>query len=260
MSCLNTSVSFLRLCYHTALIGRLGKHLKLLIDPKEVRLLPRPTDPYLWQYLPERGHLFTKQLSKHNIGAFREICRELGSSIIVFARDNSNEAWTNEENSAFNEEITGDNSNVRTCPVVSYQNGRKRQSSEADFLQESPSFIQRIKGLELRNEELRSQLGAAESLANERTLVIEQMQIENASLARHIGQLQATLQHRNTEALQRTRLVDAYEIKVQTLEVCLQDWGTRLKALQEGFTKASTECTLIERVKKGPTECYEKLF
>jgi len=59
--------------------------LGLGIDPREVRLIPYPTDPYGWSYLPERQHLFLKQLSKHNIGAYREICRELGTSIEVVA-------------------------------------------------------------------------------------------------------------------------------------------------------------------------------
>ena len=54
--------------------------LSLVIDPKQVRLLPELNDGYAWSALPEREHLFTKQLSKHSIGAYMELCRELGKS------------------------------------------------------------------------------------------------------------------------------------------------------------------------------------
>jgi len=49
--------------------------------------MPREKDPYAWKYFPERKHLFCKQLSKHNIGAYREICQALGSSIEVVPLD-----------------------------------------------------------------------------------------------------------------------------------------------------------------------------
>ena len=37
-------------------------------------------DPYSWQALPEKDHLFKKQLSKHSIGAYRALCRKVGVS------------------------------------------------------------------------------------------------------------------------------------------------------------------------------------
>ena len=40
-----------------------------------------------------------KQLSKHNTGAYRKTCRELGFSIEVVARHSKSEAWTNDEGS-----------------------------------------------------------------------------------------------------------------------------------------------------------------
>ncbi|KAK5082549.1 hypothetical protein LTR24_007924 [Lithohypha guttulata] len=49
----------------------LTRHLKQQlgfdVDPAEVRLVPGPTDPYVWRYGPEQEHLFRKQLSKHNL-------------------------------------------------------------------------------------------------------------------------------------------------------------------------------------------------
>ena len=34
----------------------------------------------LWAVLPEKKHLFAKQLSKHSIGAYMELCRGVGVS------------------------------------------------------------------------------------------------------------------------------------------------------------------------------------
>jgi hypothetical protein len=42
-------------------------------------------DPYSWKYLPTRGHLFKKSLSKHSIGAYVELCREVGISFEAVA-------------------------------------------------------------------------------------------------------------------------------------------------------------------------------
>jgi chromosome segregation ATPase len=50
------------------------------IDPEDVRLKPDAQDGYRWNTLPEREHLFTKQLSKQSIGAYMELCREVGKS------------------------------------------------------------------------------------------------------------------------------------------------------------------------------------
>lgn len=54
--------------------------LGITVEPAEVRLITNAEDPYIWQALPEKSHLFKKQLSKHTIGAYRELCREVGIS------------------------------------------------------------------------------------------------------------------------------------------------------------------------------------
>jgi hypothetical protein len=42
-------------------------------------------DPYSWKYLQTRAHLFEKSLSKHSIGAYIELCREVGASFEAVA-------------------------------------------------------------------------------------------------------------------------------------------------------------------------------
>ena len=51
-----------------------------MIEPAQVRLIPAVEDGYLWRAIPEKKYLFTKQLSKLSIGAYMELCREVGKS------------------------------------------------------------------------------------------------------------------------------------------------------------------------------------
>ncbi|KUJ09325.1 uncharacterized protein LY89DRAFT_724351 [Mollisia scopiformis] len=71
---------------------KLSKHIKsklgISIDPSEVRLITRVEDPYSWQSLPVRTHLFKKNLSKHSIGAYMELCREVGISFKAVVKEN----------------------------------------------------------------------------------------------------------------------------------------------------------------------------
>lgn len=65
--------------------------LAITIEPAEVRLITSADDPYTWQILPEKEHLFKKHLSKHSIGAYRELCRGVGVSFeAVLAPESSN--------------------------------------------------------------------------------------------------------------------------------------------------------------------------
>ena len=43
----------------------------------QVRLITGADDPYAWKVLPEKEHLFKKHLSKHSIGAYVELWREV---------------------------------------------------------------------------------------------------------------------------------------------------------------------------------------
>ena len=52
--------------------------LGIMVDPSEVRLIPRDEDRYRWSYLDHKAHLFVKQLSKHNVSGYRQLCREVG--------------------------------------------------------------------------------------------------------------------------------------------------------------------------------------
>ena len=60
-------------------------NLGIVVEPSQVRLLPDSQDGYVWSVRPERKHLlrknlFKKQLSKHAVGAYMELCHEVGKS------------------------------------------------------------------------------------------------------------------------------------------------------------------------------------
>ena len=58
-----------------------GQKLGIRIPPGQVRLQPRPEDPYLWSFPPSKSHLFKTSLSQGMIGLYEQICEELNRSI-----------------------------------------------------------------------------------------------------------------------------------------------------------------------------------
>ena len=64
------------------------------VEPTNVRLIPGPSDGYIWAVLPEKQYLFSKQLSKHSIGAYMELCRGVGVSFEALPDSESGKAST----------------------------------------------------------------------------------------------------------------------------------------------------------------------
>ena len=63
-----------------------GTKLGVTVEPEQVRLIPTADDPYAWRIVPEKEHLFRKEilnkhLSKHSIGAYRHLYRAIGESL-----------------------------------------------------------------------------------------------------------------------------------------------------------------------------------
>lgn len=83
MSSSNVKTSWYDLFVHRLMseLSRLIENrLGLMIDPSQVRLQPTVEDGYVWRPFPEKEHLFKKQLSKHSVGAYMELCRDVGRS------------------------------------------------------------------------------------------------------------------------------------------------------------------------------------
>jgi hypothetical protein len=56
------------------------ENLGMVVEPAQVRLITTADDLYSWKVLPGKEHLFEKQLSKHSIGAYMELFRDVGDS------------------------------------------------------------------------------------------------------------------------------------------------------------------------------------
>lgn len=57
-----------------------AQRLGVTVLPRDVRTIPRKEDPYIWEYALEKYHLFHKHISKHNLGACRDLCYEVGKT------------------------------------------------------------------------------------------------------------------------------------------------------------------------------------
>lgn len=68
--------------------------LGILVSPTNVRLITRPQDPYKWVWktipLLEKRYLFKKQISKHCIGAYKEIYEGVDKAFVAIPIDASN--------------------------------------------------------------------------------------------------------------------------------------------------------------------------
>lgn len=64
--------------------------LRIIVESEQVHLISDIEDGYLWTSLPEKKHLFMKQLSKHSIEAYMKLCRELSISFEAVAQFKTN--------------------------------------------------------------------------------------------------------------------------------------------------------------------------
>ncbi|PNH45135.1 hypothetical protein VD0003_g9287 [Verticillium dahliae] len=62
------------------LAQHLEARLGIILDPSQVRLQTSREDAYDWQVLPEKQHLFEKNLSNHSIRVYKELCDSVGVS------------------------------------------------------------------------------------------------------------------------------------------------------------------------------------
>ena len=69
----------------------LDSKLGILIDPSQVRLRTTPNDPYFWERLREKEHLFEKNISDHSIAALKEVCEGVGESFVAIKKISTKE-------------------------------------------------------------------------------------------------------------------------------------------------------------------------
>ncbi|KAK2797625.1 hypothetical protein FQN50_009138 [Emmonsiellopsis sp. PD_5] len=55
-----------------------GDKLKIRVDPDDVRLIPDSKSPYAWKVAPSMQQLFKTNMSKHSVGAYQQLWKEVG--------------------------------------------------------------------------------------------------------------------------------------------------------------------------------------
>ncbi|KAL2015219.1 hypothetical protein VTK56DRAFT_6058 [Thermocarpiscus australiensis] len=68
------------------LADHIRERVGIAIEPSDVRLITGRDDAYRWQVFPPVRHLFSKQLSEHNVGAFKDLCQGLGKTFEAVPR------------------------------------------------------------------------------------------------------------------------------------------------------------------------------
>lgn len=66
--------------YYIQLTVHKESRLGIVIEPSQVRLIPRGDDPYRWKFLAENTYLFSKNISDHSIGAYKKLCQGVGTA------------------------------------------------------------------------------------------------------------------------------------------------------------------------------------
>lgn len=190
--------------------------------------MTRPTDRYVWHHAPGQNHLFSKQLSKHNIGAYREICRELGKSIQVVSidREQNGNGCAADESNLFRAGRGMTSDDLHGTKGLDHRVSDVCSDLKCLLLivQYFVDLTRTVQTLEAETADLRGQLDEALSLCEERGRSVEELQADSGRMKRQFSHLQATLHLRNAEATRRTHLLETNARRLQQLGGLLRDW------------------------------------
>ncbi|KAK5313823.1 hypothetical protein LTR70_007397 [Exophiala xenobiotica] len=184
-----------------------AQQLGLDVDPADVRLVPGPADPYAWRYGLEQEHLFRRQLSKHNVSAYRQICQHLGHAIQAVLHDGQpmRSSTPRDVDSGERSRLPPSRS-ARSPPSHGCGDGEPGHTTR-ELSTEHRSALQE---LETENQSLLARLAVAVSVVEERATEIQRLHVSNDAREQHLRELQATIQQRDVEALRCTQLVAEY--------------------------------------------------
>ncbi|KAL4948721.1 hypothetical protein BDW69DRAFT_189012 [Aspergillus filifer] len=133
--------------------NRLSVHIRLQVDPDEVRLQPDDGTLYAWEVDdPQLESLFKKPLSKHSVGAYVELCSEVGKSFRAVSRDKAVRS-SGEQLQALEEEKTRLESAVRAATMQNQVLNDEKRALETqlqDMVKQIAEKEQEIAALENR--------------------------------------------------------------------------------------------------------------
>lgn len=222
----------------------------LTIDPQDVRLHPRDTDLYVWKYLPERAHLFTKPISKHNAGAYREICRELGNSMEVLGKPVAGCDAGMSFGPLAQVDAISEAEQRHSTAILIEQNDHSSPTTTRITDVSSSSFTQTITHLQSLNQQLSSQLSIAQAQLDAQSSRLAQLQTQAESATTQVRHLETTLQETQSEAAQVRHDHEQQHVRVMELEEWIRGWQASVQPLQESahlkLADALTYTSLLE--------------
>jgi DNA repair exonuclease SbcCD ATPase subunit len=139
-------------------------NLGISINPAQVRLLTSIDDSYAWKALPGKEHLFKKQLSKHSIGAYMELWREVGVSfeaVLATKSTQRNPQESTEAKLSFTmtiEDLQGDNAKLANG-LSQWKNQVAKESKLKELAEEEVNRLKiRIQAIEMHNQQLQQEV------------------------------------------------------------------------------------------------------
>lgn len=170
--------------------------------------------------------MFDKRISKHNIRTYREIIRELGTSIEVVAKH----APVSSSDSLSIVFEKGRSTCTSSCGTELTDHHCMRGDG-ADSVKQG--YGHTVSELQSHNVDLLSQLEEAKIRVDQQDPLVTQLQVKVDASTRRIKELEATLQHRNAEAARKTKMHEEYKARIQQVEDWIKDWQVRTSSFRD---------------------------
>lgn len=192
--------------------------------------------------MPERAHLFRKHLSKHNLGAYRELCREVGRSFEATSLRNGIEAAASEP----------DDKSTRTD-----DSGQDFHKNTYRTSPRGSTFASTIAQLKSANASLEAVVAQQKDSLEQYRSEVTKLHTDILQTEDQVRSLKSTLYHRNCEQQQSQKIIQMYEFQRTPLQTSLRKFYTGLKSLEEDVAFMLDTHSGIEGVARESNNCMK---
>jgi hypothetical protein len=181
------------------------------VSPADVRLITTPQDPYKWAFVPEKRHLFQKQLSKHCIRAYKEI-------------------YTGIDDEAF-EAIPIDTSNYQSyaSPIITEVTQEKTSNSEIE-MKPAASFTAKINELTSHNLRLIIELEQWKSATSQAETLNRELEVSLEAAQSDANAIQQENERMKEACRQNSLAANCFRAKTAQLEAIVKEIFSALES------------------------------
>ena len=189
----------------------LGSRLGISVSPPDVRLITTPQDPYKWAFVPEKRHLFQKQLSKHCIRAYKEI-------------------YTGIDDEAF-EAIPIDTSNYQSyaSPTITEVTQEKTSNLEVE-MKPAASFTAKINDLTSHNLRLITELEQWKSATSQAETLNRELEASLEAAQSDANAIQQENERMKEACRQNSLAANCFRAKTAQLEAIVKEIFSALES------------------------------